>query len=219
MIFTKKNKVLAVYCHPDDPELVCYGTLRKMKQSGMEIFILILSKGESSKTSKGKNRINFSKKALKNVANDVFFEDLEDGKISNNNDTVSLIDFYINKLKPNVILTHYTNTDGSSSHQDHHNTRLIVSNSARRSPFIKHLILSEPEYNIKEFTPNLYVDITKYFDEKITILKFHKTENKKYYFKKKYLITKSDWWNMQIDNYSAKPKKYFEAFQIVYTKN
>lgn len=219
MIFSKKNKILAIFCHPDDPELVCYGTLRKMKSMGSKIFILILTRGEKSKSSNTTSRINFSKKALANISNHLFFESLEDGQITYNSESVSLIDFYLNKIKPDILLTHFTNLDGSSSHQDHHNTRLIVTNSGRRSIYVKHLILSEPEYNIKEFIPNLYVDITKYFNEKTKILKFHKKENLKYYFQKNYLVTKSDWWAMQIDHFNKKPKKYFETFQIIFTKN
>ena len=219
MIFNKKNKILAVYCHPDDPELVCYGTLRKIKKMGSKVYILILSKGESSKSSKRINRVNSSKKALKKVASKIFFENLEDGKILYNNDNVSLIDSYINKIEPDIVITHYTNIDGSSSHQDHHNTRLLVSNCARRSNFVNHFLLSEPEYNIKEFIPNLYIDITKYFQEKIKILKFHKIENLKFYFQKEYLVNKSNWWLMQINHFNKKQKKYFEAFQIVFSKN
>ena len=67
MIFSKKNKILDIYCHPDDPELVCYGTLKKLKKKKFDINILILSKGESSMTSKGLNRIEFSKKALRKI--------------------------------------------------------------------------------------------------------------------------------------------------------
>ncbi len=63
MIFSKNNKILAIFCHPDDPELVCYGTLKKMKTIGLKIFILILTRGENSKSSNATNRINFSKKA------------------------------------------------------------------------------------------------------------------------------------------------------------
>ena len=146
------------------------------------------------------------------------FENLEDGKISFDNNSVGLIDRYIKKFKPNIIITHYTNVDGSSAHQDHHNTRLIVSNAARRANSVNYLLLSEPEYNIKEFIPNLYVDITPYFDEKIKSLKFHRKENLKYYFKREYLETKSNWWSMQIENYNKKPKKYFETFQIIFKK-
>lgn len=219
MIFSKKNKILAIYSHPDDPELVCYGTLKKLKKKKNDINILILSKGESSLTSRGLSRIKYSEKALKKITKNLYFENLEDGKIVFNNDNLSLIDKYLKKIKPNIVITHYTNVDGSSTHQDHHNTRLMVSNAARRATFVKYLLLSEPEYNIKEFIPNLYVDITPHFNEKITSLKFHKNENKKYYFKKNYLETKSNWWSMQIDNFKQKPKKFFETFQIIFAKN
>lgn len=219
MIFSKKNKILAIYCHPDDPELVCYGTLKKLKEKKFDINILILSRGESSLTSKGLNRVEYSKKALSNITQNVIFENLQDGNINFNSDNVGLIDKYIKKIKPNVIITHYTNVDGSSAHQDHHNTRLIVSNAARRASSVDYLLLSEPEYNIKEFIPNLYIDITPYFKEKMKSLKFHRKENLKYYFKEEYLTTKSNWWSMQIENYNKKPKKFFETFQIIFAKN
>ena len=88
-----------------------------------------------------------------------------------------------------------------------------------RASSVNYLLLSEPEYNIKEFIPNLYIDITPYFEEKIKSLKFHKKENLKYYFKREYLETKSNWWSMQIENNNKKPKKYFETFQIIFAKN
>ena len=218
MIFSKKNKILAIFCHPDDPELVCYGTLRKLKAYGAKVEILFLTKGERSSQSQKLDRVDFSVKALKKITKKIYFENLEDGNIAFDSNTITLIDRYITKIKPNTIITHFTNVDGSSSHQDHHNTRLVVSNSARRSKYVKHLILSEPEYNIKEFVPNFYVDISKYFKDKIKVLDFHKIENTKYYFQKDYLLTKSNWWSIQIDNFNKKENKFYEAFQIVFSK-
>lgn len=218
MIFSKKNKILAIYCHPDDPELVCYGTLRRLRKSGCDINVLILSKGENSPASNQIDRTKFSKKALKKITNNIIFEDLPDGQINFDKKSISLVDTYLKKIKPNIVITHYSNIDGSSSHQDHHNTRLIASNAARRASSVDYLLLSEPEYNIRDFIPNFYVNITPYFAEKMKVLKFHKNENLKYYFQRKYFINKSNWWSMQIEHPNKKPKKYFETFKIIFAK-
>lgn len=218
MIFSKKNKILAIYCHPDDPELVCYGTLRRLKKNGCDINILILSKGESSHASNQIDRTRFSEKALKKITKKIIFEDLPDGQISFDKKNISLIDTYLKNIKPNIVITHYSNIDGSGSHQDHHNTRLIVSNAARRASSVDYLLLSEPEYNIRDFIPNFYVNITPYFKEKMKILKIHKNENLKYYFQREYLTNKSNWWSMQIEHLNKKSKKYFETFKIIFAK-
>ena len=71
--------------------------IKKIKKKKFDISILILSKGESSMTSRGLNRIEFSKKALRKITKKVVFENLG-MKISFDNNSVGLIDRYIKNL-------------------------------------------------------------------------------------------------------------------------
>ena len=218
MFSLKKNKkIICIFSHPDDIELVCYGTLKKFKKLKYNIHCLFLSKGEQSKVSKNIKRDNQNLKALSKISKNIYFEELIDGQFHYNSRIVGLIDKYLTKIKPSIVITHFTNSDGSSAHQDHHVTRLAASNSARRNQYVKILAYAEPEYNIKDFIPNLYVDTTPYFQEKLNSLKFHTHENKKYYFKKKYLLTKSSWWSQQINrDKNSSTKKFYETFQVIF---
>lgn len=216
----KFKSIFAIFCHPDDVELSCFATLLKYKKLNCKIYILFLSKGTESFKSKNIDRTIFSKNALKNITKNVFFENFSDGKISYNNDLISTIDNYISKFKPECIVTHYTNLDGSSTHQDHHSCRLAVTNSARRSNDCKFLMYAEPEYNIKEFIPNFYVDVNSEFADKLKSLLNHKFENQKYYFSKDYVSLRAKWWYMQSGQFTRFNKyRYYEAFQIVFIRN
>ena len=218
MFSIKKNKkIICIFSHPDDVELVCYGTLKKFKKLKYNIHCLFLSKGEKSLASIEISRDDQTLKALSKISKNIYFEEFKDGQFYYNSEIITVIDKYLNKIKPSIVITHFTNSDGSSAHQDHHVTRLAASNSARRNNYVKILAYAEPEYNIKDFIPNLYVDITHYFKEKLKILNFHSNEKKKYYFKKKYLETKSYWCSQQINGSERlSKKKFYETFQVIF---
>src|SRR5438045_5219351 len=46
LVATVPGRVLAVYAHPDDPEISCGGTLAGWAKAGSEVHVLICTRGE-----------------------------------------------------------------------------------------------------------------------------------------------------------------------------
>lgn len=167
--------ILAVGAHPDDIELGCGATLALFKQRGHEVHLLVLTKGEASGDARLREK-ECEQSALTIGADKVFFGNLEDTKITDGVETIMEIESLINKLKPNIIFAH-SPKDG---HQDHRNVGLAAVSAARNS---KKLLLYESPAALREFLPQLFVDVTSTFNIKLEALKAFGTQVSKVYFK------------------------------------
>lgn len=105
------NNALIVSPHPDDEILGCGALIKRMNDSGKNVVIVFLTKGENTtnKIDKGKlisARRNLTERALEIVGqpmDKVYFLDYEDGGISfNNSETAKLISL-IDGIKPDSI--------------------------------------------------------------------------------------------------------------------
>jgi len=166
-------RILAVGAHPDDVEVGCGGTLALYKQKGHEVYILILTHGEAS--GDPQIREKECELAAKIIGAEVFFGDLEDTKITDGIETIMAIENAINQLKPDIIFSH-SPKDG---HQDHRNVGLATLSAARRS---KKVLLYESPAALREFCPQVFVDISAIFDSKMKALKAFDSQASKPYF-------------------------------------
>ena len=170
-------RILAVGAHPDDIELGCGATLALFKQRGHEVFLLVLTRGEAS--GDPKLREKECKESARTIGADkIFFGNLMDTKITDGVETIMEIEHLIKKLKPNIIFAH-SPKDG---HQDHRNVGLAAVSAARNS---KKVLLYESPAALREFLPQVYVDVTSTFDIKLEALKSFGTQVSKVYFKGK----------------------------------
>ncbi len=186
----KKNKILIVAAHPDDEILGCGGSIIKWKDN-YDINVIFMTDGVSSR---GKNIIK--KKKRKNSCLRLFnklklnkpiflnFPDNEMDKVSLLK-IIKKIEIILNKLRPEIILTHYAeclNIDHRLTHQAVITACRPLKNSSVKK-ILSFEVLSSTEwakFKGKQFEPNYYVDITKHFADKINALKFYKTELRKY---------------------------------------
>jgi two-component system, NtrC family, response regulator HydG len=168
------NKVvLAIGAHPDDCELGCYATLAYHKSKGDSVHLLILSKGEAGGPSK--KRITESKEAAKVLgADSITIGDLRDRMITTDYQTIEPIQAKVEELQPDRIYTHSPH----DNHQDHRNAALATMTLYRHVDDI--LLYESPSVSL-EFTPRVFVNITRFFHIKIAALKLHETQNNKYY--------------------------------------
>lgn len=208
---SSKN-VLAVFAHPDDDELSCFGFLLRMIRSGYRVNVLELSKGEQSVYAKGNNRFFESKKSSENVGINLISADFPDGSIRYEIQTIKTIEEYFDCYDPFLVLTHYPQNFGKG-HQDHAVISSCVTNVARRRriPFV---IYTEPVPQNEDFVPNLFIDISDVFEQKIKAISSHLTEIKKPYMQRNAIKVRAKWWAYQADPLNLIEGRYFEAFQI-----
>lgn len=185
-----KNRILAVAVHPDDETLGCGGTLLKHKANGDKIYWLIcttLKKNHSYYQSRDKEISKVSK--IYNF-NSVHNLSLETTKIDQYSmaELIEKISKVVNKVRPNIIYLPFKE-DAHSDHKKIFEASYSCTKSFRY-PFIKKIYmmetLSETEFapNIKKegFIPNTFVDISKYIEKKIKIMKVYKGEINKHPF-------------------------------------
>ena len=179
-----KNKILVVAVHPDDETLGCGGTLLKHKANKDQIHWLIcttINKNHSYYLKREKEIRKVSKLFNFNSINKLSFETTKVDQYSMT-EIIEEITKVINKVKPNIIYLPFKE-DIHSDHKKIFEASYSCTKSFRYS-FIKTIYmmetLSETEFatSIKKegFTPNTFVDISKFMDKKIQIAKVYKSE-------------------------------------------
>lgn len=179
-----KNKVLVVAVHPDDETLGCGGTLLKYKANGDEIHWLICTAIDEEH-----NYCKVREKEIEEVSNLYGFDSVHKLQLKTMqvdeytvSELVSKISQVIKEVQPNIIYLPFK----ADIHSDHRKI-FEASYSCTKSfryPFIKKIymmeILSETEFvpSTKEdsFIPNIFVDISEFFEKKIAIMKVFKSE-------------------------------------------
>ncbi|HHC11279.1 MAG TPA: PIG-L family deacetylase [Campylobacterales bacterium] len=178
------DKVLVIAVHPDDETLGCGGTLLKHKKAGDEIHWLICTTIKESHPYYEKRE-----KEVESVSKAYSFDSTHNLRLNTMqvdeysvSELVSKISKVINEIQPNIIYLPFK----GDVHSDHR-TIFDASYSCTKSfryPFIKRIYmfetLSETEFapSTKEdsFIPNLFVDISKYMEKKIEIMKIFQSE-------------------------------------------
>ncbi|PHR70032.1 MAG: GlcNAc-PI de-N-acetylase [Arcobacter sp.] len=178
------NKVLVIAVHPDDETLGCGGTLLKHKSKNDQIHWLICTN-----INKEHPYYDVRQKEIQKVQKMYDFDSthqlnlptmkIDEYSFSYLIDKISAV---INEIKPNIIYLPFK----SDVHSDH---RKIFEASfsctkSFRYPFIKKIYmmetLSETEFSpsTKEdaFVPNVFVDISNFFDLKLKIVTIFKSE-------------------------------------------
>lgn len=207
------RKVLAIFAHPDDAELCCYGTLAKwMKEENAEVHVLVVTRGMRTTSGQAQERISETLQASLLADYMMISEDFPDGHLECNTELVSLMDRYLRELDPEVVITHYPQPVGEG-HQDHFAVSNAVMNSVRRNQRVKWCLFAEPPTHPGPFAPNLFVDITPYLELKKQAVALHLSEKTKSYMVIDSVETRARWWALQsyVPNFKDRA---FEAFQL-----
>ena len=168
--------ILAIGAHPDDIELGCSATLIRHIKDGAKCYLLVLSKGEASGDPKIREKECIESANLMG-ATDIVFGGLEDTKIDNGIKTIMVIEKVIEQMNPDIIYTHsYKDT-----HQDHRNTAYATLSAGRRS---EKIFMYESPTTLRDFSPQLFVDIESTFMQKKEIMRIFSSQSKK------------EWWAM-----------------------
>lgn len=193
----KNKKILVVAAHPDDDILGCGGTLAKAISMNAKIKILFLGEGVSSRFDFG--FANFTKlKKASNQRNKECIESLKvlgiknyifENRLCTRFDELPLLNIVksvereIKEFKPNIIFTH----NRSEVNIDHKITFDAVEVACRpiNKKFLKQVysfeIVCSGNWKFeKNFSPNTYVDISKFFKKKIKSWSKYQKENKKF---------------------------------------
>jgi LmbE family N-acetylglucosaminyl deacetylase len=159
------KRILAIGAHPDDIEYGTGGTLFLLKEK-FEIHMLVMTYGEvgASHNIRKKEQL----KAAKYLNAKVYWGNFKDTQVETNRNTILKIEEIIRNVDPHLIFVNYYN----DTHQDHRNTSISTITASR---YIRNVLFYEVPTSI-DFIPNIFMDIGKVIDEKIKLLKAHKSQ-------------------------------------------
>jgi len=182
------KKILVVAVHPDDETLGCGGTLLKHQANGDEIFWCILTSIEKN-PSFNKDQISLRKSEIQAVASAYGFQDVQQLHFPTMSlDTIPMTELVdslstvIKKIEPTTLYLPFA----EDVHSDHRIAFQAAYSCTKnfRFPFIKKILMTEilsetefaPSVPGKTFTPNCFVDITKFIEKKIAIIQRYTSE-------------------------------------------
>jgi len=188
------KKVLVVVAHPDDEILGVGGTVARHAASGDIVYALIIGEGQ---TSRGLSRENVSKQVVdelhKNTLEsskyigyeNVLFADFPDNRFDQVDllDIVKCVENMVREIEPEIIYTHFS----GDLNIDHQYTARAVLTATRpmKNQCVKEIYafetLSSTEWNFdysrqSGFLPNVYVDISDFYDKKEQSMKCYVSE-------------------------------------------
>ncbi len=199
---TTSDRVLVVLAHPDDPEFFCGGTIARWAASGREITYCLLTRGD-----KGSDDDSLSTQELAEIreveqraaakvlgVHEVMFLKELDGYVLPTLDLRRDIVRVIRQVKPQVVITcDPTNFFPSKTYINHADHRAAgqatldaVFPAARSALYFPALSQEEglAPHKVREVYvagaqhPNITVDITEFFNQKVSALSEHRSQIK-----------------------------------------
>ena len=177
------RNVVVVAPHPDDETLGCGGTLLRHMEAGDKITWMIMTSMhlEHYTASQIRDRDHEIAAVARAYGCRIVRLDYPAGQLDEQA-TRSCVDElrkYFTHLDPGVVYAPYW----GDAHNDHTFTQAHVAIALKQFPRVGLRLYetpSETEYasllGESPFTPNLYVDITSYMDQKIDIMKYYQSE-------------------------------------------
>ena len=219
------NKILVIAPHPDDETIGCGGTLLRHIDNKDEINFLLITK--LFKENGWKQEFIIQKnKEIKKIENVYKFKNSYKLDLpSTGLDVVPIsvlvkkISKVISEVKPNIVYTNYSN----DVHTDHQIVSKAVLSSLKwfRHPSIKTALmyetLSETNFNFQSnnfFTPNKFINISKYLEKKIKIMKIYKSEIDKHPFPRSENAVRAN----ALLRGSQCGFKFAEAFKVIFDR-
>ena len=191
---SNNNCVLVIAAHPDDEVLGCGGSIAKWSKDGHEVHLLIMAEGV---TSRDKHRNRESRKqelsnlgqSVKRAADilgvkSVELLDYPDNRMDSVDllDVVKTIEDYIEKLQPEVVVTHHSG-DLNIDHQIIHQAAMAACRPHPGHPVKRILSFEVPSATEWQsptvhhsFVPNWFEDISDTLELKIKALGTYETE-------------------------------------------
>ncbi|MGW7543137.1 PIG-L deacetylase family protein [Streptomyces sp. NPDC054770] len=188
LLFSPSDRVVAVVAHPDDAEILFFGTLRRWCEAGADVTVVIVTNGANGVSLADRasgawldawTRPAESAASYEGTGIDLECLDLPDGSLQPDRHLISQIEAALVRLECTVLLTHPVH-DGRD-HQDHHAVSRAALNAAARAPLCTTILHGQPFGPHQSVTPTVLVDITDHLEAKVKALQAHGTQSGRYY--------------------------------------
>tara|TARA_Y100000389_G_scaffold120177_1_gene117392 strand:+ start:357 stop:1046 length:690 start_codon:yes stop_codon:yes gene_type:complete len=219
-----KKKILIIVAHTDDESFGCGGLIKKMSLNKNKVSAISFTNGVGARTNNRdkeiKNRKTSSIKAAKILGfNWLAQYDYPDNQLDTTGllEIIQVIEKHKKQFKPHVVITH----NFSDLNIDHRKIAEATLTAFRPEPnekleqLLTFEVPSATDFRIlknkKNFLPNYFVNIDKFFNKKIKAIKSYKKEAKPYPHSRSIIGIK----NLNKIRGNQCGMKYAEAFEIV----
>lgn len=186
--------VLAVFAHPDDAELTCFGTLAVLKSQDYRVVVAIVTDGLGGLgPGSGVNRVREAESACALMGFELSRGALPDGDLQYSSRLIMQVEQWIHDLRPAIVISHDYDPAGID-HQDHIAVARAVLNVANRKHDIELLLQVEPSRGSRSFEPNAFIDVGKFAERKFEAIACHRSQGHKDYLQRGYINLRSSWW-------------------------
>ena len=209
------QSVLAVFAHPDDAELGCFGTLASLREVGFGVHIVSLTSGSSSSSPHAAWRTAEAKESASVIGANLVIENFVDGGLELKRETYACVAEHLSRTNPSVVITHMT---GAQDHQDHETAGMAALTMAGRCTGVKLILQTEPPLMNNLFCPNFYVDITGFMPHKLAAVGQYVSERGKPYVAEQAIRDRATWWARQAETHEVTDTRYYEAFRMTKAK-
>jgi len=170
------SRVLAIGAHPDDIEFGCGGFIMKLKSEQAEVWYVAMTKCNDQFEEGEKDTLLREQAAASEIIgfDHTTIFDLPNKELpENRREIMDVFNGLQSEIEPDIVLIPHI----KDPHQDHSTVGLCAIRTFRsRETILQYEIL---RHGSATFTPNLYVDITDFMDDKIEAVKCYASQKVK----------------------------------------
>ena len=160
--------ILAIGAHPDDIEFGCGGALLKYIRNGHNVYLLVMTEGHKGGPARSR-RLEQQRASRILKPKEVIWGTYRDTELSPKmNEMVQDIEDVLNRIQPQFTFVHYE----EDTHQDH---RALAKAAVSATRYIKNVLFYEGP-TTQNFAPTVFVDVKETLEEKLQLLKAHKSQ-------------------------------------------
>ncbi|GAB3544980.1 LmbE family N-acetylglucosaminyl deacetylase [Actinopolyspora lacussalsi] len=194
----KPFRMLVVGAHPDDAEIGAGGTIHRRVQAGWEVTVLTMSHGAVG--GDPDERVAEAHEAVNSLGATLMLEDLPDGGILDNGETVRRIERVVRRVRPDVVLVHSEN----DTHQDHRAVYRATVSAARG---VERFACYQSPSATVDFAPNRFAGLRETdLEAKLTSIHTHGSQARtRAYPRDDLLRATARYWSRFTREYYAEP--------------
>jgi LmbE family N-acetylglucosaminyl deacetylase/CheY-like chemotaxis protein len=183
---SRRQVVVAIGAHPDDVEIGCGGILLRHRAHGDRVTVLTLTGGEHGGVAS--ERVLEAQRAARILDVELVLGALEDAKVPEGRETISLIEETVRATQPTIVYTHSLQ-DG---HQDHRSVHRATVVACRGVPSL--YCYQAPSSDI-DFRPTKFIEMGAFLDRKVEAIGAYASQTvKRPYLRETLLRATAEYW-------------------------
>jgi len=189
------DRVLAVYAHPDDPDVSCGGTLARWAGAGAEVHVLICTNGAKGTTDADVDPHDLARRRADEAGEAArllglagqHFLGYPDGELEDDSALRATLVSWVRKLRPLTVLgpdpTAVFFGEDYFNHRDHRTTGFALLDALSPASALPHYfpeagVAYQAETALLSGTlePTVWVDVTATIDDKVAAVSCHRSQ-------------------------------------------